>query len=159
MLQLYWLFGLMYSYIAVQSNRAIGTGRVGPRQTAFQAPYPSAQPEHDQFPVVNHFNQPPPPIVPNTTHYYQQAPQPPLQQSYHQNGQPPATHYAHPEPIFYDTPRVQPAARPFNDAPPRPNLQDRLARHRQPIASNANGGAPSDNLQQHPDGAQIAVGY
>lgn len=146
--------------LAVQSNRAIGTGRVGPRQTAFQPTYPSAQQELEHFPTVNHFNQQPPPqqpIVPNTPYYYQQPP-PQFQQqpqSFQTQNIHQATHYAAPETILYDNPpRVQ-LSRPLNDA--RPNLQDRLARHRQPMANNANGVTP-DNLQPS-DIGQIAVGY
>lgn len=113
----------------MQSTRAIGTGRVGPRQSSQKNPFAAQQ--KDNFPMVNHFQQ-------------QQQ-----EQSIGQTDQ------------YYDVinvPAVIPP-RPFFDG--RPNLHDRLNRHRQPMPSKPENtyDATVNNNNQASENASIAVSY
>lgn len=122
-------------YFIVQSTRAIGTGRVGPRQTPHKNPFTVQQ--KDSFPTVNHFQ-----------HQQQQL----EQQHMGQIDQ------------YYDVISVPSIVSPISPRPfdGRPNLHERLNRHRQPIPSKQDYDATTgnnNNNSQASETAPIAVSY
>lgn len=133
-----------FHFILVQSTKAIGTGRVGLRHS------PPQKGGQQSFALqnntaLNHYQSAPPSADTHQHNYHQQ---------YQYQNQ------------FYDLDGagasvlapISPPPRPFFDG--RPNLQDRLQRHRQPNNNNtAVTPAATTNNGSQDSSAPIAVGY
>lgn len=155
----------------MQSTKAIGTGRVGLRQSPPQkgGQQFGIQPQNSSsFSTVNHYQQQQQPL-PHQQYqpevqllHQQQHQQHPHQQQQHYQQQYQNQYYdmdASALPIIAAEP-ISP--RPFFDG--RPNLQDRLQRHRQPITAADPTGNSRNNVFDAANNCQdssspVAVGY